>query len=878
MGFRRSALWRRARCGSGLIVLVRIMNQSSRYRRTATALALAAIGGTATGIILPDPALAQAPARPIDTPQGQGAPPDPPTAPQTPPPTIFQDRDGNPLPPEIQHELQERLRDQLRSAPEQPISDDPPTDPQITARPADPNGDILVEAQRPRGSVIATDIPPERTFDTADLRAYGASNVAELLQALGSQVGGVGRGDGGAPITLLNGRRVSNFAEIADIPSEAIERVEVFPEELALRYGFRPEQKVVNIVTRERFDSILGQLGGIAPTDGGYATGSFRANYFAIRNDTRFDLTADYNLSSSLLESERDLDQLDDQPDAGRFRTLLPSLERLALSGLVGGNPLDGLSATLNGRYEITDLLGLRGLNATDVQDRATTITLARAGTTLRGRVQDWQWTVTGQYEVRSTDVLNSGIGAREEAQSQDSLAEAVLLLNGPILQLPAGPLSTAIRLGGELRDFDGESRLDGVERFSNLTRDTGSAQANITLPLSRRTGPGASSIGSLSVNATAEVRTLSDAGTLTSYGAGLTWAPSEAISFVASMSREVAAPTLEQLGEPLLMTPNLRVFDFIRGEQVDIVQLSGGNPDLTPEERRVIRVTFTARPFGNANAVLSADFLDIRLQEPILPFPLVTPPLEAAFPERFTRDFGNRLQQIDARPLNVAAGRQQLLRWGFSLTRQLGAADPWLSTARQQSFANEADARAAAPPGAIVSVVPPDSALARRFENLSSRLFVSLFHNWRLRDDISLRDGQPPLDLLDGAALDVQGRRRHSVALQAGIFRRGLGARVSAEWQSGATLRGANGAAGDVIFADFATISINMFANLQQQFGGEAAPAWLHGARISFSITNLFGNRPEVRSATDSIPLIFQRDFLDPLGRTIGLTVRRVF
>ncbi|MCZ3185204.1 TonB-dependent receptor plug domain-containing protein, partial [Acinetobacter baumannii] len=88
-----------------------------------------------------------------------------------------------------------------------------------------------------------------RVFSPVDLRAYGADSIGALLEALGPQVtSNRGRGDG-TPVTLLNGRRISDFSEIARIPTEAIERMEVFPEELALQYGYRADQKVVNIVT-----------------------------------------------------------------------------------------------------------------------------------------------------------------------------------------------------------------------------------------------------------------------------------------------------------------------------------------------------------------------------------------------------------------------------------------------------------------------------------------------------------------------------------------------------------------------------------------------------------------------------------------------------
>ncbi|WP_447415168.1 hypothetical protein, partial [Clostridium perfringens] len=74
--------------------------------------------------------------------------------------------------------------------------------------------DIVVSGRRPRGSVIG-DIPAAQTFNPLDIRAYGASDIGELVQALGPQVGSDrGRADN-APVVLLNGKRVSSFLEIS---------------------------------------------------------------------------------------------------------------------------------------------------------------------------------------------------------------------------------------------------------------------------------------------------------------------------------------------------------------------------------------------------------------------------------------------------------------------------------------------------------------------------------------------------------------------------------------------------------------------------------------------------------------------------------------
>ena len=132
---------------------------------------------------------------------------------------------------------------------------------------------IVVQGARARGSVVG-DIPPQNILDSRDVRATGATSISDLLDALAPQIGSSqGRG-GEQPVLLLNGQRISSFRELRDIPPEAIERVEILPEEVALKYGYRADQKVVNIVLRQRFRS-TDRAGRRGPaTEGGYANGN----------------------------------------------------------------------------------------------------------------------------------------------------------------------------------------------------------------------------------------------------------------------------------------------------------------------------------------------------------------------------------------------------------------------------------------------------------------------------------------------------------------------------------------------------------------------------------------------------------------------------
>ena len=128
--------------------------------------------------------------------------------------------------------------------------------------------ELVVTAAAAQTGAVVGDVVPELQLSPADIQAYGVSTMAELLEQLAPQTR-TERGRGGAPVILLNGRRISGFNEIRDLPSEAILRVDILPEEAALKYGFTASQRVVNFVLRPQFRATTAELAGSAPTAGG---------------------------------------------------------------------------------------------------------------------------------------------------------------------------------------------------------------------------------------------------------------------------------------------------------------------------------------------------------------------------------------------------------------------------------------------------------------------------------------------------------------------------------------------------------------------------------------------------------------------------------
>ena len=95
-------------------------------------------------------------------------------------------------------------------------------------------------------------------------------------------------------------------------------------------------------------------------------------------------------------------------------------------------------------------------------------------------------------------------------------------------------------------------------------------------------------------------------------------------------------------------------------------------------------------------------------------------------------------------------------------------------------------------------------------------RFNISLFHTWRIQDEILIAPGLPVLDLLNGDATDAGGGSpRHQIQAQGGVFKDGMGVFVNATWRQGTEVNGGTGP--DLIFDDRTTVGINAFMGARE-------------------------------------------------------------
>lgn len=776
--------------------------------------------------------------------------------------------------------------------------------------------DIVVVATRIKGEVESA-APPIVTLSEEDIAAYGAGSLQALLVALAPQTGtGRGRGDG-APAVLLNGLRIASFREIRSLPPEAIRKVEVLPEEVALKYGFRPDQRVVNFILKDKFRSFGSETEGKVPGAGGFSDLNEEATLTRIDKAARLNVTGTLERRSPLTEAERGIVQpvsagtmtVAGDPHQGDFRTLLPDTRSAALNATWAKSLGIGASLTLNGLVQRNDTRSLNGLNGLVLRapdgaafQRTTLLpkplasrtvsNTVSAGATLNKPVGTWllAWTADGTH-VETTTSNDS----RADLSGQQALVDSgALLANGPLpavalLPVPPGVARSKSDTGTTLATLTGAPlRLPGGQTALTLktgfawsgiaARDSrglapetrlrrGDAQAGFSLDLpitSRREGFGAG-LGDLSLNLNGEVHSLSDFGQLKAYGAGLTWAPLPKLTLSANYIASEKAPGLADLGAPVTVTSAVALYDFSRGETVLATVTTGGNPALRKERQRDFKLSANwDLPIGKESALLLEYFRN-RSSDTTNAFPLLTADVEAAFPGRVHRDSAGRIVAVDQRAVTFADVRGSRLRTSLNFGGSFGKPDP---AAQRRPFAG---ARGGGSGGGPRPGGGPGGGDGRGHWNLS------LAYTAEFAETAQIVRGGRVLDLLGGDALSGAGVARHSATLEGGGFYRGFGLRVSGNFASGAHVGNLPGA-GRLDFGPLATFNLRAFVDLGRKPALVAKAPFLKGTRIVLGVTNLFDGQQKVTDASGATPLRYLPGYLDPEGRVFSLELRKQF
>lgn len=484
------------------------------------------------------------------------------------------------------------------------------------------------------------------------------------------------------------------------------------------------------------------------------------------------------------------------------------------------------------------------------------------ASMTLNGNIGGWQTSVAASYSrnwaenflesgidiVRVQRLINDfdpsfnpygiwdgGLLIATRNRTRNENLSARLNVRKTVVDLPAGPLVWNLTANtgrnstqSRQRDASGNWIAD-----DSRMRSQSSSQMSVSVPISRAGAASFGWLGDLNVDLSASAQTMTNSRLQRGFAGSVNWSPWPLVQLRGAIDFAENAPSFDQLDAPIVTTVN-RVFDYLRQEIAEPIWTTGGNPDLERGRRQNLTLSATVRPLGDQVLTINLGYRQSVAKGGVTGFPELTPAIEAAFPERVTRDPGGRLVAVDARAINLARETDSVLSTGIALrlpgTRPAGgttAADPL-------------------------------------------QFSLSLNHNMRLKNELLTRPGLPAIDQLRAG-----GQSRHNLSFQASVGKRGFGANLGGNWSSPGRLRGE-----DEIFISTPPVTLNVsaFIEFDHLFEIPGKKGLLNDLKLSVDIDDILDGYRRVTREDGTVPAGYTRDEIDPLGRKVRLTLRKKF
>ena len=700
-----------------------------------------------------------------------------------------------------------------------------------------------------RGDRTTLEIRPDEIFTEEDISFYGFDSVGEVVDEITSREG---RSQDDV-IFLVDGQRVSGLNDVADFPAEAIDRLELFPQGSATEVGGSANQRIVNIRLKSATSIYITNKKLAAATEGGFVRYDGEFSFTQIQGRRRLNLGVQLRGNGALLESERDITQISAAPSTlGDFRTLIPGNNEIMMRGTFADALSPNLNALVGTRFlqRNTDaLLGIGGSGEALTQNNQ--LTSLNTNALVTGQFDEWLVTGNASYGVTRRRTLTDDIGAAPGISSRQRPVTAILQriagdlnVTRPVVQLPAGPLTLTLR-----GRFSGESVEAGGTEFSQSLRQLG---GGIAIPLTHNDRGPLKGIGTIDLGIDASLSDYSGIENLSNSLFSVNWRPTEWLRVSGSLSTGQTPPSAELLSAPLITTPGTRYFDPLFNETVDVVSLTGGDPDLLTQDDKNRRIAIEIRPLNSRLLAFTVDYTSLRNRNIITAAPPANTLFLDAFPERFNRDAAGRLLRVDIRPLNFSRKSEERVRYAFELSFLLGG---------KEGLANpEIDAEQ-----------PKKIVIPQRLQFLFSHAIV-------LNSDIVVASGFEAIDLLSPSALGLGGggRSRHEIDFTARYGARGIGAELNARHISAGFINAVDERGAEALrFSALSTADLRFFIEGRRIASEER---FLNGMRFTLAVRNILNGRQSVRNSFGETPLLYQPAYRDPTGRLIEVSLRKRF
>ena len=511
-----------------------------------------------------------------------------------------------------------------------------------------------------------------------------------------------------------------------------------------------------------------------------------------------------------------------------------------------------------------------RYLSEVDPQRFLQSTTTLHGGGTVRGALAGWLWDLTAAVDQKSvSSTTDRGIDLSEANSAIASgtnpfvpldpslLAERLidrsrlrtramnskLVASGKPLRLPAGQVTVTGTV--EAEHLSANSSTRGANPFDlRLGRTRTEAGASVDIPLTSKREEFLPAIGDLSINGSFYARRISGFGSLRDRTIGLTWTPVKGVQLLLQDGHSAAAPDMEKLASPVVQVENYTVFDFATGRSEVVTVTQGGNPGLLAERRHTRSIGVSLKPFEKRDVAINATFQDADIRNQTGDIYAVSTDIEAIFPDRFVRDAGGRLIAVTFQPTNFYRERQRALKLTLSASGTVGKKRGSVEGGDK----GKGDGR------------------AHFYAGAGPVLWFS--------DRLQLRSGTRELDLLRGDTVKGWGLPRVTSYFYGGIGYGGNGLSIGGWYQGSSRVRSDNPAS-DLFFSGIFKLNLGAYISVHHFLPKQD---WTRHVQLKLDVENVGDAHQHVHDGNGRTPNRFQPDYLDPLGRTVKLTLRKLF
>lgn len=698
--------------------------------------------------------------------------------------------------------------------------------------PAGHKDDIVVTGRRPPTALDG--VQPQETMFEDDIATFGAESIGDVIRQLREE-------RGGQPFSVIvNGRRIGSTADIEAFPAEALSSIQLYAPGQGARFGFPPGGQVLNLALKRHFRSLALNLQGSGSTDGGAASGRGDANGLALQNENRLNGIVALDAKAGLLASERPRDPDDPRNGAGD-RSLIPRTR--TLNALIGGaRPLGGGTVDMNMNALVSRSVSRMSDSVAQSSDLDSASLWASYNLQAGGLFGSVSANLNaGRSRVRTTGgcMVPAGSCPFQPVDSDTLGASVAMSLSGNLAKVPTGAIqfNLSLQRTASSTGVHGSTSSDGGRKSYGGT----TAQAGLMIPLLRPDSGLSKLLGTAELRPALDYNGADGVGGAWGKSIEVQWTPLSGLDITVNHARRASLPSNDQLNAPATIVFGKTVYDYRVGALVPVEKIVGGAPlaRQAVSETRVSANFF--RPFGRSRLSFNLNYFRTATDRP--PFTIVDPSLffERAFPDRFVRDASGTLIRVDSRPFSAARRSSAALNGMVSISGRWGGTGP------------------------------------HRIGAINWTLSLNVQH--RLQESLLLAPGVPLIDTLAtplSISTGAQGRDRWNATWRIGSER--VGGSISAVYTSGLS---------STVFGDPGTgMRASPLTQLQGsvffQFRPSKAKNGTAGRsapyRLELEIGNLLNRRPQIETFTKSAATRLSPWLLDPLGRTISLSLRVPF